>query len=487
MQRSLAVLVLAAGLALAAPRGAQALEAKDLIGTWHVLAHYTDSGSDHPDRHRWVDRVWKFEWEGQNLKWTDFPIVVFADETGRFERLGTNRQSRILEYWEPNEAQLADIADGLEVNSRGSKSKTLKPADAGDWSSAGRARPQSMTFISYVETWSITGLAADRPVFERSDSLSSGMTETLDGVTRYTTESIGGGMLTGRYERDGTEVGTFQMRPTQSAEWVKGSGKSPNARFREMAMSQYAASGDPEVEEEVRGVLESSLAESGINLPSAKLDELSKQVVALYAQGKSPKEVQAIVEKDLIASAMASYYSWAPKGAVHDDAVRYQLPFASPAPRQLVQGNSGKFSHYGRQQYAFDFRMPVGDPVVAARAGKVVAVVDEYDRGGPTKSLMGQANVVLVLHDDGSFASYVHLSKGAAVSEGDEVAVGDPIGSSGNTGYTTSPHLHFAVWVLDDAGEAETVPIRFAGKGPQGFVPVEGAYYGGPGWKAEAP
>ena len=486
MQRSLAMLFVAA-LVLGAPRGAQALEAKDLIGTWHVLAHYTDSASDHPDRHRWVDRVWKFEWEGDQLKWTDYPIVVFQDETGRFERLGTNRQSRILDYWEPNEAQLADIADGLEVNPRGSKSKSLKSVGGGDWSSAARARPQSMNFISYVETWSIRGLAAGHPVFERADSLTSGMTESLEGVTRYTTESVGDGMLRGRYERDGSQTGTFEMRPSQPAEWVKGSGKTQSERFREMAMSQYAASGDPEVEKQVHAVLESSLAESGINLPSEKLDELSKQIVSLYAQGKSPQEVQQIVDHDLLAAARASYYSFAPKGAVHDDDARYLLPFDSKAPRQLVQGNGGRFSHYGRQKYAFDFRMPVGEPVVAARAGKVVAVVDEYDRGGPTKSLMGKANVVLVLHEDGSFASYVHLSKGAAVSVGDEVKAGDPIGRSGNTGYTSEPHLHFAVWVLDDDGESKTVPIRFAGKGPEGFVPVEGAYYGGPGWQAQAP
>jgi murein DD-endopeptidase MepM/ murein hydrolase activator NlpD len=482
MQRRLAVLALA--LALVAPGTARALDIDSLLGTWYVLSHYKDSASDHPDRERWVDRVWKFERKGDRIEWTDYPIVVFEDETGRFERLGTNRQSRILHYWEPSEGQLADIADGLEVNKRGAKTKTLKPTGGGDWSSGGRAAPQSMNMISYVETWSITGLAEDRPVFERADSLSSGMTETLDGVTRYSVETLGA-ELRGRYERDGTQEGTFRMIPSVGTSWVKGSGKTQNQRFREMAMSQYSGSGDSELREAVREVLEASLAESGISLPSETLDGVSKQILDLYAQGKSPEEVQKAVENDLLTAAIAAEYSWAPTDAVPDPGARYALPFASPAPRQLVQGNNGQYSHFGPQRYAFDWRMPVGDTVVAARGGKVAYVVDEYDKGGPMKSLLGKANVVAVLHDDGTFAVYAHLSKGVDVEEGDEVEVGDPIGKSGNTGYTSHPHLHFGVFVMEKPGEWRTVPIRFAGKTAEGFVPAEGLYYGGPDWKAE--
>jgi len=484
MLRTPAVLALAFAALLAAPGSARALEAEDLLGTWYVLAHYQDSGTDHPDRERWVDRVWKFEWEGEKLKWTDYSIVVFEDETGRFERLGTNRQSRILHYWEPSPGQMDDIRDGLEVNQRGAKSKTLEPTDEGGWSSAGRASPASMNVISYVETWSIAGLAADRPVFERSDSLSSGMTETLEGVTRYTTTHIEAGELRGRYERDGTQEGTFRMIPSVGARWVKGSGKSPNQRFREMAVSQYSVADDPELAGELRATLEQSLAEGGIVLRKEDLDRLTERMAKLYQEGKSPEEIQRIVEDDMMASVISSHYDFAAKGARHDDAARYGLPFDSPAPRQLTAGVGASPNHNGKLRYSFDFRTPVGDPVVAARAGEVALVVDGYDKGGPQKSLMSQANAVIVLHEDGSFAVYVHLSPGVEVAEGDAVRAGDRLGQSGATGYTTHPQLHFAVFVLDEEGQPHTVPIRFAGDEPEGFVPVEGAYYGGPGWKA---
>ena len=61
--------------------------------------------------------------KGSRLRWTEYPMVIFGDGTGRFESLGTNRASRVLQHWEPNKAQRAEIASGLQVNSRGSKSK----------------------------------------------------------------------------------------------------------------------------------------------------------------------------------------------------------------------------------------------------------------------------------------------------------------------------------------------------------------------------
>ncbi|MDX1650063.1 MAG: hypothetical protein R3263_09445, partial [Myxococcota bacterium] len=110
--------LLAVGVALVAAAPAATLE---LEGTWYVLVHYQDDATSHPDRERWEDRLWVFERDGDRLSWVDYPIVVFQDETGRFEALGTSRQRRVLHYWEPNEAQLAEITEGLEYNSRGSR------------------------------------------------------------------------------------------------------------------------------------------------------------------------------------------------------------------------------------------------------------------------------------------------------------------------------------------------------------------------------
>ena len=124
--------------------------ALDLIGTWHVLVHYRDSATGYPEREHWEDRIWVFEREGSRLRWTDYPIVVFSDQTGRFEQLGTNRARRVLHFWEPNDAQLAQIYEGLEINPRGSRSKALRGSDAEGWNSGKKRGYQFRDIFAFV-------------------------------------------------------------------------------------------------------------------------------------------------------------------------------------------------------------------------------------------------------------------------------------------------------------------------------------------------
>jgi hypothetical protein len=232
--RSLAVPVLAAFALSAAPAAAL-----DLVGTWHVLVHFKDSATTHPERERWEDRVWEFAMEGDRLRWSDYPIVVFSDETGRFEQDGGNRASRVLHFWEPNEAQLAQIRGGLEINHRGSRTKTLRRAPDGGWTSGeGRPAYQSARFITFTELWSITG-SPDRPVFSFDDVMGSATPKSFEGRTVYETESVeaGGQALRGRFERDGTRIGAFHMRRAGAAGAVKGSGKTDGQRTMEMFAS----------------------------------------------------------------------------------------------------------------------------------------------------------------------------------------------------------------------------------------------------------
>ena len=160
-----------------------------------------------------------------------------------------------------------------------------------------------------------------------------------------------------------------------------------------------------------------------------------------------------------------------------DDRWRYRIPFGGTSPRFLVQGVGGRFSHTGSERYAFDFAMPWGTPILAARDGLVVRVVDGHISGGPKSRFSDKANHVWILHADGTVGMYAHLQRGAAVRVGQRVATGDLIGRSGDTGYSSGPHLHFMVWRRRSDIGLESVAIRFDDGTRKGFVPARGVAY----------
>jgi murein DD-endopeptidase MepM/ murein hydrolase activator NlpD len=169
--------------------------------------------------------------------------------------------------------------------------------------------------------------------------------------------------------------------------------------------------------------------------------------------------------------------------ADHDDSVRYRVPWSSPQHFKVGQAVGGSFTHTGKARFAFDFRMPVGTTVRAARDGTVVRVVEHFDAGGTEERFKKRANAIFILHADGTIARYLHLQhQGALVETGDPVQAGDPIGLSGNTGYSQKPHLHFDVFTVDDELGRQTIDVRFANGSYEGFVPRTGqSLYGGDG------
>jgi murein DD-endopeptidase MepM/ murein hydrolase activator NlpD len=149
-------------------------------------------------------------------------------------------------------------------------------------------------------------------------------------------------------------------------------------------------------------------------------------------------------------------------GTKHNDRYEYLLPYKSNRAHKLMQGYFGKFSH--AETHALDFEMPEGTEVVAAREGVVIETKEDSNTGGLTRDFIDKGNFVLIYHSDGTFASYYHLKRnGALVKEGQQVKRGEVIGLSGNTGWSSAPHLHFEV-LLPSSGSKQTVPTRFLQK-----------------------
>ena len=119
--------------------------------------------------------------------------------------------------------------------------------------------------------------------------------------------------------------------------------------------------------------------------------------------------------------------------------------------------------------------MPVGTDIFAARGGVVIDVADTNFRAGLDRDRDAPAaNIVRILHVDGTYAVYAHLNwNSIRVRPGDLVERGDYIADSGNTGFSSGPHLHFAV-VRNAGMKPVSVPVEFEGAGSSVVVPASG-------------
>ena len=154
----------------------------------------------------------------------------------------------------------------------------------------------------------------------------------------------------------------------------------------------------------------------------------------------------------------------------------YRVPFVAGGTYPVTQAYPDKKTHDTPDSlYAIDIAMPVGTDVLAARGGIVFDVVGKNFRGGTEIEKHAlKANIVRILHDDGTFAMYAHLNwDSIRVRPGQRVVAGQYIADSGNTGYSSGPHLHFAV--QRNAGmRIEALPVYFRGPDTGGVVAATG-------------
>ncbi|MGH8130665.1 MAG: peptidoglycan DD-metalloendopeptidase family protein [Steroidobacteraceae bacterium] len=154
----------------------------------------------------------------------------------------------------------------------------------------------------------------------------------------------------------------------------------------------------------------------------------------------------------------------------------YRAPFAVANSYTVSQAFPLTITHTTvDSRYAVDIAMPIGTDVHAARGGTVVEVSGTNYRGGFDTSRSGaDANLVRILHDDGTFAVYAHLNWNTIrVRPGDTVERGQYIADSGNTGFSSGPHLHFAV-MRNRNLRMDSLPFVFEGPNGTEIVPQTG-------------
>jgi murein DD-endopeptidase MepM/ murein hydrolase activator NlpD len=162
--------------------------------------------------------------------------------------------------------------------------------------------------------------------------------------------------------------------------------------------------------------------------------------------------------------------------AVHRIDRPYRAPFAIAKKFMVSQAFPIQVTHNTSDSYyAVDFAMPVGTDVYAARGGTVIEVASTNFRAGSTPGEKGaSANLVRILHDDGTIGVYAHLNWNTIrVKPGDKVKRGEYIADSGNTGFSTGPHLHFVV-LRNVGGRLESLPVVFEGPNEDKVTPIIG-------------
>ncbi|MBN1836824.1 MAG: M23 family metallopeptidase [Spirochaetales bacterium] len=145
--------------------------------------------------------------------------------------------------------------------------------------------------------------------------------------------------------------------------------------------------------------------------------------------------------------------------------------FADRRLYRYTDGGSSRSLHNG-----VDLAAPIGTPVVAAGAGRVVMAADR---------LLSGLTVVLE-HLPGVYSLYYHLDT-LTVTEGEPVAQGQRLGTVGMTGLATGPHLHWEVRVAGIAVDPDSLVATALVDGGRLLKVTERLYMGLRELESEAP
>lgn len=169
----------------------------------------------------------------------------------------------------------------------------------------------------------------------------------------------------------------------------------------------------------------------------AQMEAKRKQMDSIQLAQKNVKDAYAAMietEDEL----MAQYKKAAAEYAAQSTYVGGTFMWPLPAGNNVVTCKYGMRTHpiTGKRKLhtGVDLRAATGTKVYAANKGTVTT--------SGYSSAWG--NYIIISHGGGITTLYAHLSK-RSVSKDDKVKQGDIIGYSGNTGYSTAPHLHFEI------------------------------------------
>jgi len=175
----------------------------------------------------------------------------------------------------------------------------------------------------------------------------------------------------------------------------------------------------------------------------------------------------------------------------------YRLPFPAEASESTwkVRGNWDQGGHGAgqtsnptdEQAYAIDINHATGGKILAARAGTVIWLDEQWpDETHPADGTPGPGNYIWIRHGDGTMAAYLHLKQNSVrVTEGQYALQGSWIAESGNTGQSSEGHLHIDVHTYGEKGKVSApglgtqLLIHFEDESRTSFRPAAGEFLSG--------
>ena len=146
------------------------------------------------------------------------------------------------------------------------------------------------------------------------------------------------------------------------------------------------------------------------------------------SRDQSRKALAAKKAADVKKAAAAKTKALAAAAAARKATEKWVMPIAG------ATFTSGYGMRWGRMHEGDDFATPVGTPLAAMSTGTVTFAGQES----------GYGNKVEIEYWDGTVSYYAHMNS-ISVTVGQQVAPGDVVGSTGNTGHSTGPHLHLEI------------------------------------------
>lgn len=230
-----------------------------------------------------------------------------------------------------------------------------------------------------------------------------------------------------------------------------------DAAATEMAPDPVAAPADMAGYELVKGVVEANLARTFQGIVEQNADAVNAVFARQFVwdldlrrdlqKGDEVTALYLIDERGDIDMPLAKFYSHKlgkelaayRYQAPGDDNPSFWYPDGTEVPYRLVDGPMAQYIQITallddrRGHDGWDFKAVEGTPIVSPKAGRV-------ERSNWNHAANG--NCLEIVQDDGVHALYLHMSRND-VKAGERVSAGQQIGAVGNTGRSTSAHLHY--------------------------------------------